>query len=78
MNSEIDDAAATIIELTNTVGASAVGIQNSAQAARTVRRVAAGAARHPERLAAVGLGLLVTASVLALGRNPAGKGSRQN
>lgn len=69
MSSEIDDAAATVIELTNTLGATAAGVQNTARAARTLRDAGRAAARHPERLAAVGLALIVAAGVLSL-RHP--------
>jgi hypothetical protein len=68
MSSDIDDAAGTVIELTNTIGATAAGLQNTTQAARALRRVAMGAAHHPERLAAVGLALVATAGALALRR----------
>jgi hypothetical protein len=70
MSTEIDDAAGTIIELTNTLGASAAGVQNTAQAARTVRTLAGGAARHPGRLALAGLGLIVASGILAARRPP--------
>lgn len=73
MSSDVDDAAGTVIELTNTLGATAAGVQNTTQTVRTLRRAATGAARHPERLAALGLALLATSGVLALRRRqPAG------
>jgi len=68
MGSDINDAAANVIELTNKVGATAVDMQHASQAARTARHTAAAAARNPGRLAAVGAGLLVTAAVLVLRR----------
>jgi hypothetical protein len=68
MSSDVDAAAGTVIELTNTIGATAAGLQNTTQTARAVRRAAAGAARHPGRLAALGLTLLATSGVLALRR----------
>ena len=70
MNSELDQAAGTVIELTNTLGATAAGVQNTTQAVRVLRRLAAGAARHPERVAVAGLTLLGAAAVLAV-RGPA-------
>jgi hypothetical protein len=66
MNSDVDDAAGTVIELTNTIGATAIGLRNSTQTVRALRTAATGAARHPERLALLGLALLATAAVLAL------------
>jgi hypothetical protein len=68
MSSDVDDAAGTVIELTNTIGATAAGLQNTTQTVRTLRRAATGGARHPERLAALRLALLATAGVLALRR----------
>ena len=68
MTSELDNAAGTVIELTNTLGATAAGVQNTTHAARTIRRLAQGAARHPERLAATGVALLALAGVLSLRR----------
>ncbi len=68
MSSDVDYAAGTVIELTNTIGATAAGLQNTTQTVRMFRRIAAGAARHPERLAALGLALLATSGVLALRR----------
>jgi hypothetical protein len=68
MSSDIDNAAGTVIELTNTIGATAAGLQNTTQAARALRRVATGAAHHPERLAAIGLALVAVAGALALRR----------
>jgi hypothetical protein len=68
MNSDVDDAAGAVIELTNTIGATAVGLQNTTQTVRALHRAATGAARHPERLAALGLALLATAGLLALRR----------
>jgi hypothetical protein len=54
MSTDIDEAANTVIGLTNTVGAAAVDLQNTRQAVRTLRRAAIAAAEHPGRLAAVG------------------------
>jgi hypothetical protein len=66
MSSDVDDAAGTVIELTSTIGATAAGLQNTTQTVRTLRRLATGAARHPDRLAALGLALLATSGLLAL------------
>ena len=66
MTSDLENAAGSVIELTNTLGATAAGVQNTTQFARTVRRLATGAARHPERLAAAGAAMIATAGVLAL------------
>ena len=66
---EIDDAAGAVINVTNTIGATAAGVQNTTQAARVLRRCAIGAARHPERVAALGVALLAAAGILAL-RSP--------
>jgi hypothetical protein len=68
MTPDIDDAAGTVIDLTNTIGATAAGLQNTTQTVRALRRFAIGAARHPDRVAAAGVALLVTAGVLALRR----------
>jgi hypothetical protein len=68
MTSDVNDAAGNVIELTNTIGATAAGLQNTTQTVRTLRQAAAGAARHPERVAALGLALLATSGVLALRR----------
>ncbi len=68
MTTDLADAAGTVIDLTNKAGATAVDVQQPARAARTVRQTATAAARHPGRLAAVGLGLLAAAGVLALRR----------
>jgi hypothetical protein len=65
MSTDINDAAGTVIDLTNKLGATAADIQHTTQAARTARELATSAARHPGRLAVLGGGLLVAASVLA-------------
>ena len=72
MSTDIDDAADTVIGLTNTVGATAVDIQHATQAVRALRRAVLRAADHPARLAAVGCGLIVAAGVLAA-RGPGGR-----
>jgi hypothetical protein len=69
MTTDIDNAAGSVIDLTNKAGAAAVDVQHAAQAIRTARQTATIAARHPERLAAVGCGLLIVAGVLALRRD---------
>jgi len=52
MNSDINDAAANVLELTNKLGAAAADMHHATQAARMARETAAVAARHPGRLAA--------------------------
>ena len=70
MNSDINGAAANVIELTDNVAATAVDLQNATQAVRTARLTAASAARHPGRLAAVAAGMLLAAAVLGVRREP--------
>jgi len=45
-------------------------VQNTTSTVRTLRRVAVGAARHPEGLATLGGALLAIAALLALRREP--------
>jgi hypothetical protein len=71
MTTDIENAASTVLELTNKAGAAAVDIQQTTQAARSARQTAAMAARHPGRLAALGCGLLFAAGILALRRERA-------
>ncbi len=69
MSAELGDGTettATVTELTNTIAATAAGLENAKQTLRTARRIATIAARHPEQLAALGMALIATAGVLAL------------
>jgi hypothetical protein len=68
MTSDINDAAGTVIDLTNQLGAAAADVQRTTQAARTARQMAGIAARHPAQLAMLGCGLLIASGVLAVRR----------
>jgi hypothetical protein len=68
MSTDINDAAGTVIGLTNKLGATAADVQHTTQAARTVRELATTAARHPGGLALRLCSLLVAAGVLGAGR----------
>jgi hypothetical protein len=63
---DLDDAANRVIELTNTLGATAADVRQATDTVRIVRELLTKVARRPERLALAGVGMIAAAGVLAL------------